>query len=77
MVDEDAAQIIRLIFYKYVYEGYGAQRLCRYLTEQGIVKPNGKNCPNTSINRIIKNQMYVGIIHNGEVTSPEIPEHAI
>lgn len=74
VVDEDAAQIIRLIFYKYVYEGYGAQRLCRYLTEQGIVKPNGKNFPNTSINRIIKNQMYVGIIHNGEVTSPEIPE---
>ncbi len=74
VVDEDAAQIIRLIFHKYVYEGYGAQRLCRYLTEQGIVKPNGKNFPNTSINRIIKNPMYVGIIHNGDVQSPEIPE---
>ena len=30
-IDEDAAKIIRLIFEKYVYEGFGAQRLCRYL----------------------------------------------
>ena len=26
-LDETAAEIIRLIFYKYVHEGYGAQRL--------------------------------------------------
>ena len=73
VVDEDAAEIIRLIFQKYVYEGYGAQRLCRYLTEQGIVKPNGKNFPNTTINRIIKNPIYIGIIHNGEARSEVIP----
>ena len=74
VVDEDAAEIIRLIFDKYVNEGYGAQRLCRYLTERGIVKSNGKNFPNTSINRIIKNPIYVGILHNGEVRSQIIPE---
>lgn len=27
-VDEDAAQIVRLIFHKYIHEDYGAQRLC-------------------------------------------------
>lgn len=37
-VDDDAAKIVQLIFYKYVHEGYGAQRLCRYLTELGIRK---------------------------------------
>ncbi len=74
VVDEDAAQIIRLIFHKYVYEGYGAQRLCRYLTEMNIRKPNGKNFPNTSINRIIKNRAYTGVICNGEAQSQHIPE---
>lgn len=74
VIDEDAAQVIQLIFYKYVNEGYGAQRLCRYLTEMGIVKPNGKNFPNTSINRIIKNSIYIGVIHNGDACSDKIPE---
>lgn len=73
-IDEDAAKIIRLIFEKYVYEGFGAQRLCRYLTEMNIRKPNGKNFPNTSINRIIKNPIYIGIIRNGEAQSEIIPE---
>ena len=74
VIDEDAAKIIQLIFNKYVYEGFGAQRLCRYLTEMNIRKPDGKNFPNTSINRIIKNPIYIGIIRNGEAQSEVIPE---
>ena len=73
-IDEDAAKIIQLIFHKYVYEGFGAQRLSRYLTEMNILKPNGKNFPNTSINRIIKNPIYTGVIRNGEAQSEIIPE---
>lgn len=74
VVDEDAAEIIRLIFHKYVNEGYGAQRLCKYLSEMHIYKEDGRNFPNTTINRIIKNELYTGIIHNGEVKSEIIPE---
>lgn len=74
VIDEDAAKIVQLIFHKYVYEGFGAQRLCRYLTEMNIRKPNGKNFPNTSINRIIKNSIYTGVICNGEAHSEVIPE---
>ena len=32
-IDEDEAEVIRLIFHKYVDEGYGAQRLSHYLHE--------------------------------------------
>lgn len=74
IVDDDAAKIVQLIFYKYVHEGYGAQRLCRYLTELGIRKADGRNFPNTTINRIIKNPIYVGQLHNGDATSERIPE---
>ena len=72
--DEAAAEIIRLIFYKYVHEGYGAQRLCKYLAEMHIYKENGKNFPNTTINRIIKNEIYTGVMHNGGAKSEVIPE---
>ena len=35
-VEENEAEIIRLIFHKYVDEGNGSQRLCRYLHDNGI-----------------------------------------
>ena len=54
-VDEAEAEIVKLIFQKYVFEGYGAYRLCKYLVELGIRGQKGSNIPTTSINRIIKN----------------------
>lgn len=36
VIDPDEAESVKLIFQKYLCEGYGAQRLCRYLAEQGI-----------------------------------------
>ena len=69
VIDPDEAEIVKLIFQKYLYEGYGAQRLCRYLAAQGIKNRSGRNIPTTSINRIIKNPIYTGIIRNGETQS--------
>lgn len=74
IIDENAAEIIRLIFYKYAYEGFGAQRICKYLAEMCIYREDGKNFPNTTINRIIKNELYTGVIHNGDAKSEVIPE---
>lgn len=73
-IDEDEAEIVRLIFRKYVDEGYGAQRLCKYLHESGIHSRDGKGFPNTTINRIIKNVMYTGIIKNGDSRSAYLEE---
>ena len=73
-IDEDEAEVIRLIFHKYVDEGYGAQRLSHYLHEQGIKSRDGKGFPNTTVNRIIKNIAYTGIIKNGESQSGYIDE---
>lgn len=74
VIDPDEAEIVKLIFQKYLYEGYGAQRLCRYLTEQGIKNKKGRNIPTTSINRIIKNPIYTGVIRNGDSQSEMLPE---
>lgn len=74
VVEPDEAEIVKLIFQKYVNEGYGAQRLCRYLSELGIRNKKGRNIATTSINRIIKNAIYTGIMHNGNSRSEVIPE---
>ena len=74
VIDPDEAEIVKLIFQKYLCEGYGAQRLCRYLAEQGITNRKGRNIPTTSINRIIKNLIYTGVIRNGESQSEVLPE---
>ena len=67
VIDEAEAEIVRLIFRKYADEGYGSQRLCRWLHDEGIRSRDGKGFPNTTINRIIKNRIYVGILKNGDV----------
>lgn len=73
-VDENEAEIIHLIFHKYVDEGYGAQRLCRFLHDNGMKSRDGKGFPNTSLNRMIKNVLYTGIIKNGDSQSQYIDE---
>lgn len=73
-VDETEAEIVKLIFQKYVVESYGAYRLCKYLVEQGVRERKGKNIPTTSINRMIKNRIYTGVICNGECKSEVLPD---
>ncbi len=68
-IDPDEAEVVKVIFQKYVCEGYGSQRICRYLAEQGFRNRKGGNIPTTSINRIIKNSLYIGVLCNGESRS--------
>ena len=73
-IDEKEAEVVRLIFQKYVYEGYGAKRICNYLYEHNIMGRNGKNIPNVSIVRMIQNKSYTGYLINGNVETacPEL-----
>lgn len=74
VVDEAEAAVVRLIFEKYVYEGYGAQRLSHYLYENGMLNRKGVNFANTTIVKMIKNITYVGILKSGETHSEIFPE---
>ncbi|WP_242822071.1 recombinase family protein [Ethanoligenens harbinense] len=73
-VNEQEAEVVRLIFQKYVREGYGAQRLAHYLSDEGIHTRQGEGFVNTSINTILKNIIYVGILRSGESQSEIFPE---
>ena len=74
LVDENEAVVVRLIYEKYVNEGFGAQRLNRYLYAQGFRNRKGVNFTNTTIIKMLKNIMYVGILRSGETQSEIFPE---
>ena len=57
-----------------VQTGYGSYRLCHWLDEHNITRADGKGFPNTTIQRIIQNIAYTGVIKNGDAMSEIIPE---
>ena len=73
IINEEEAEIVRLIFQKYVYEGYGVKRICNYLVENNIMGRNGKNIPTTTLVRMVRNKTYLGYLINGNVEK-ECPE---
>ena len=73
-VKEDDAAIVRLIFEKYVNEGYGVQKIANYLFDNGYPNPNGSRWSHNTIRNILQNETYVGILKSGETRSPHIPE---
>ena len=74
VIDPEDAEIVRLIFQKYVYEGYGALRLCRYFKEQGIQRKDGGEITVGMVNRAVRNSIYIGIIHRGDSKSEVLPD---
>jgi hypothetical protein len=57
-----------------VDEGYGSMRISHYLYEHGIMGREGRNIPNVTIARMIKNKGYTGYLINGQVETrcPEL-----
>jgi len=69
ILNEDEAVVVRLIFDKYVNEGYGAQRIATCLTKSGYRTRTGKPWHHATIRGIICNLTYTGILRSGESRS--------
>jgi len=74
LIDEDEAAVVRMIFDKYVNEGFGAQRLIRALIDKGIYNRKGVNFTNTTIIKMVKNIAYTGVLRSGEAQSEIFPD---
>ena len=74
VIDDTEAVVVRLIFNKYLNEGYGSQRICTFLQEQNITNRAGSNFTNTTIQHILKNVVYIGVLRSGETYSAPFPE---
>ena len=61
-VNEEEANVIKLIFDLYLNRSWGAEKICNYLNENGIRPPkNSKYWSKTSILCMLKNEAYTGI----------------
>ena len=74
VINDETAQYVRMIFEMTVKNGYGSYRMARYLNELGVKTMNGSAFQCNTINRILKNKIYCGYLHNGDACSQKIDE---
>ena len=63
-------EIVKYIFEKTVYDGYGTFRLSEEMNRRGIKTHAGAKFQPHSINRILRNKVYLGIFERGGKRSP-------
>lgn len=73
IINETEAAVVRIVFDKYVHEGYGAQRIATYLNNLGYRARSGKMWHHATIRGIICNLTYTGILRSGKSRSPVLP----
>lgn len=73
-INEDEAEIIRLIFDKYAYEGLGFQAVANFLNANGYHTRSGGKWSHNTIRNIIPNLLYKGYMKSGETISPFQPQ---
>jgi len=69
---EEEAVIVQKIYDLYVNYGHGVQRIATLFAKEGIKNRSGKTFHYASINHILKNLTYTGILRSGESRSPVI-----
>ena len=73
-IDEEEATVVRIVFDKYVNEGYGPQRIANYLRQINIKNRSDKNWHPASIRGMLRNLTYTGVLRCGQSRSPVLPE---
>jgi site-specific DNA recombinase len=66
VINEEEAQVIRMMFDLCVSSGYGRWRLTNFLNDQGITNRKGQNWHDASVGKILHNPLYKGILKSGE-----------
>lgn len=74
VICEEEAYIVKIIFQKAAVEGYGAQRIANHLNANGYKNRSGNNWHPSSINGMLRNIQYIGIMRSGESRS-KVQEH--
>lgn len=74
-INQEGAEIVRLIFHKYVNEGKGTHVIARELKEAGIHPMRVKEWSNTVILRLLSNEKYVGDLCQQKTFTPDYLTH--
>lgn len=73
-INEEEAEVVRLIYDLYVHEGLGTERIARELGSRGIVTRKKKGWSSTAIMGILKNVKYAGYNDGGKYTKGKLFE---
>lgn len=65
---------MRIVFDKYVYEGYGPQHIATYLNNSGYRARSGKCWHPSSIRGMVQNLTYTGVLRCGDARSELMPD---
>ena len=74
LIDEQEAIVVRQIFTLYIHQGLGSHRIAGALTAQGVRTRSGSNFTNVTINHMLKNVAYTGVLRSGETHSEPFPD---
>ena len=74
VIDDEEAEIVRMIFDMCVSSGYGKFRLAHFLNDHGIRNRKGENWHDATIGAILHNPLYKGILRSGETYSEPFEE---
>lgn len=74
-INEEGAEIVRLIFHKFVNEGKGTHTIARELKEAGIPSMYKSDWANTVILRILRNEKYCGDLVQKKTYTPDYLTH--
>ena len=69
----DEASVVRIIYDKYVQEGFGAQRIATHLNSLGYRARMGKMWHHATVRGILCNLTYTGVLRCGESHSEPLP----
>ncbi|MBQ8011362.1 MAG: recombinase family protein [Oscillospiraceae bacterium] len=75
-INPEGAEIVRLIFHKYVNENKGTHVIARELLEAGIRPCRVKEWSNTVILRVLRNEKYVGDLCQKKTYTPDYLTHS-
>lgn len=73
-INEEEATVVRMVFDKYVNEGYGPQRIANYLRQINIKNRTDKNWHPASIRGMLRNLTYTGVLRCGQSRSQVLTE---
>ena len=73
-INEREAAVVRIIFDKYVHEGYGPQHIATYLNDNGYRARSGKSWHPASIRGMVRNLTYTGVLRCGDAHSELLQE---
>lgn len=73
-VRKDEAEVVKLMYDLAYTQGYGAQRIAKYLNDLGIKNRSGENWHPATIQNIMRNVLYTGILRSGDTRSA-VQEH--